>query len=51
VPGGRYYEATIGDVFFDTVEHAEAAGFEAPVTDEAVIEEIVEAEAETEEDE
>ena len=44
VPGGRYYEATIGDVFFDTVEHAEAAGYEAPVTDEAVIEETIEAE-------
>ena len=46
VPGGRYYEATIGDVFFDTVEHAEAAGYEAPVTDEAVIEETIEAEEE-----
>jgi large subunit ribosomal protein L22 len=45
VPGGRYYEATIGDVFFDTVEHAEAAGYEAPATDEAVIAEAVEAEA------
>jgi hypothetical protein len=48
VPGGRYYEATIGDVFFDTVEHAEAAGYEAPVTDEAVIEEVVEADHEAE---
>ncbi len=26
VPGGRYYDITIGDVFFDTAEHAEAAG-------------------------
>ena len=44
VPGGRYYDITIGDVFFDTVEHAEAAGYEAPVTDDAVIEETIEAE-------
>jgi large subunit ribosomal protein L22 len=44
VPGGRYYEATIGDVFFDTVDHAEAAGYEAPATDEAAIAETVEAE-------
>jgi large subunit ribosomal protein L22 len=44
VPGGRYYDITIGDVFFDTVEHAEAAGYEAPAPDEAVIEETVEAE-------
>ena len=53
VPGGRYYDITIGDVFFDTVEHAEAAGYEAPVTDEVVIEETIEAEqadADTEND-
>jgi large subunit ribosomal protein L22 len=52
VPGGRYYDITIGDVFFDTVEHAEAAGYEAPAPDEAVIEETIEAEqaADTEED-
>ena len=31
VPGGRYYDITIGDVFFDTVEHAEAAGYEGPL--------------------
>ena len=30
VPGGRYYDITIGEVFFDTAEHAEAAGYEAP---------------------
>jgi large subunit ribosomal protein L22 len=33
VPGGRYYEVTIGDVFFDTAEHAEAAGYDAPAAD------------------
>jgi len=35
VPGGRYYDVTIGDVFFDTAEHAEAAGYEAPQADES----------------
>ena len=31
VPGGRYYDITIGDVFFDTAERAEAgAAYEAP---------------------
>lgn len=33
VPGGRYYDVTIAEVFFDTVEHAEAAGYEAPAAD------------------
>jgi len=33
VPGGRYYDITIAEVFFDTAEHAEAAGFEAPAAD------------------
>lgn len=33
VPGGRYYDITIAEVFFDTPEHAEAAGFEAPAAD------------------
>jgi hypothetical protein len=33
VPGGRYYDVTIADVFFDTAEHAEAAGYEAPAAD------------------
>ena len=33
VPGGRYYEVTIADVFFDTAEHAEAAGYDAPTAD------------------
>ena len=31
VPGGRYYDITIAEVFFDTAEHAEAAGYEAPI--------------------
>ncbi len=35
VPGGRYYDVTIGDLFFDTAEHAEAAGYEAPQADES----------------
>ena len=51
VPGGRYYDATIAEVFFDTTESAEAAGYEAPVADEAAVEELhdqeVEAAAET----
>jgi large subunit ribosomal protein L22 len=34
VPGGRYYDVTIADVFFDTAEHAAAAGYEAPAADE-----------------
>lgn len=29
-PGSRYYNQTIAEVYFDTVEHAEAAGFAAP---------------------
>ena len=29
-PGGRYYDVTIAELFFDTAEHAEAAGYEAP---------------------
>jgi len=33
VPGGRYYDVTIADVFFDSAEHAEAAGYEAPAAD------------------
>jgi large subunit ribosomal protein L17 len=33
VPGGRYYDITIAEVFFDTPEHAEAAGFEPPAAD------------------
>ena len=33
VPGGRYYDITIAEVFFDTAEHAEAAGYEAPAAD------------------
>lgn len=44
VPAGRYYEVTNADVYFDTVENAEAAGYEAPVTDDAAVEETVEAE-------
>jgi len=30
VPGSRYYNQTIAEVWFDTVESAEAAGFSAP---------------------
>ena len=30
VPGGRYYKATVAEVYFDTVANAEAAGFAAP---------------------
>lgn len=30
VPGGRHYNQTIAEVYFDTAEHAEAAGFSAP---------------------
>lgn len=33
VPGGRYYDITIAELFFDTVESAEAAGYEAPAAD------------------
>lgn len=33
VPGGRYYDITIAEVFFDTAEHAEAAGYEPPAVD------------------
>jgi large subunit ribosomal protein L22 len=29
-PESRYYDVTVAEVWFDTVEHAEAAGFEAP---------------------
>ena len=29
-PGTRYYNQTVAEVYFDTVEHAEAAGFVAP---------------------
>ena len=30
LPGTRYYDITIPELFFDTVENAEAAGYEAP---------------------
>jgi large subunit ribosomal protein L22 len=33
VPGGRYYDVTIAELFFDTPEHAEAAGYEPPAAD------------------
>ena len=33
-PGGRYYDVTIAEVFFDTPEHAEAAGYSAPATED-----------------
>jgi large subunit ribosomal protein L22 len=32
-PGGRYYDVTIADLFFDTAQHAEAAGYDAPAAD------------------
>ncbi len=44
VPGGRYYDITNADLYFDTVENAEAAGYDAPVTDDAAVEAEVEAE-------
>ena len=47
VPGGRYYDATIAEVFFDTTEHAEAAGYEAPAADEAAVEALHDDEAAT----
>lgn len=49
VPDGRYYDATIAEVYFDTVEHAEAAGYEAPVVDETAVEELQADEAAAEE--
>jgi hypothetical protein len=30
VPGSRYYGATKAEVYFETVEDAESAGFSAP---------------------
>jgi len=33
IPGGRYYDITVAELFFDTVESAEAAGYEAPAAD------------------
>jgi large subunit ribosomal protein L22 len=32
LPGGRHYKATKAEVYFDTVESAEAAGFTAPAS-------------------
>jgi large subunit ribosomal protein L22 len=37
IPGGRYYDITVADLFFDTVDSAEAAGYEAPAADAAKI--------------
>ena len=34
-PGGRYYDVTIAEVFFDTPENAEAAGYSAPASEES----------------
>ena len=34
VPGTRYYDITIAELFFDTAESAEAAGYEAPAGSE-----------------
>jgi large subunit ribosomal protein L22 len=33
IPGGRYYDITVADLYFDTVANAEAAGYEAPAAD------------------
>jgi large subunit ribosomal protein L22 len=33
VPGGRYYDITVAELFFDSVESAEAAGYEPPAAD------------------
>lgn len=33
VPGGRYYDVTAADLYFDSAESAEAAGYEAPAAD------------------
>jgi large subunit ribosomal protein L22 len=35
VPGGRYYNQTVAEVYFDSVESAEAAGFSAPGSQKA----------------
>ena len=35
VPGSRYYNQTKAEVWFDTVESAEAAGFSAPAAEAA----------------
>jgi large subunit ribosomal protein L22 len=32
VPGSRYYNQTVAEVYFDTAENAEAAGFAAPAS-------------------
>jgi large subunit ribosomal protein L22 len=39
IPGGRYYDITVAELFFDTVESAEAAGYEAPAADAEKVEE------------
>ena len=39
IPGGRYYDITVAELYFDTVESAEAAGYEAPAADVSKIEE------------
>ena len=38
IPGGRYSDITAADLYFYTVESAEAAGFEAPAADASKIE-------------
>jgi large subunit ribosomal protein L22 len=38
-PGTRYYDITIAELFFDTAEHAEGAGYEAPAGTKNVQEE------------
>jgi large subunit ribosomal protein L22 len=39
IPGGRYYDITVAELFFDTVESAEAAGYDAPAADADKVEE------------
>jgi hypothetical protein len=34
-PGSRYYNQTKAEFWFDTVEHAEAAGFSVPASQQA----------------
>ena len=35
VPGSPFYDRTIAEVWFDTEEHAEAAGFQKPASQRA----------------
>ena len=48
-PGTHYYEQTVADVYFDSIESAEAAGF-APTAEEATMHEEAEAEVAAEQE-